>query len=335
MSALLHAPQSPRDIVTARRTAMIRGLFGDTLAKILSAPGVTDVVMNSDGKIWVSAAGSPKRHAASMTGHDAEKLIYAVAKNVGEHVGPDAPSLAAEVEIDGLDLRFQGFLQPVVASACFILRVPTSRVITRGEYLRQGIITQAQLGRLEAAILARENILICGGTGSGKTTFMNALLDGVADLTPHHRVVAIERTRELQCHVADAAFLRVSDTYTSQRALQDVLRAFPDRIMVGEVRGAEALEMMMAWNTGHDGGFCTIHAKTSKPSPRAALLRLEQAASLAATTTPLRLQPMIGEVVDLVVCIAKNDAHPAGRIVSFIGAVNGWNGTDYNIEKDA
>lgn len=324
----------PREIAAARRVAMIRGLFGELVGSLVAQDGVTDIVVNSDGKVWVTVTGEGKRMAGRMAPDDAEKLIYAVGKNVGEHVGRDAPSLAAEVELGGVLLRFQGFLPPVTTAACFIIRKPPSRIYTLADYLAQGVITQGQLERLEAAVVSRENILVCGGTGSGKTTLMNALLDGVARLTPNHRVVGIERTRELQCLVADAEFLRVSDTYTSQRGLQDVLRAFPDRIMVGEVRGAEALEMMMAWNTGHDGGFCTIHAKTSRPSPRGALLRLEQAAALAATTTPLRLQPMIGEVVDLVVCITRSNANPAGRTVSFIGAVNGWDGSDYNLELD-
>lgn len=327
--------ETPRETVTRRRAGMIRNLFGELLGDLIAQDGVTDIVATSAGKVWVTATGRGKWLAGRLDPVEAEKLIYVLATNAGEHVSKTNPSLAAEVRIGDIDLRVQAFLPPATRGPCIIIRKPPTRVFTLAEFVEQGVITAAQLEFFESAIRARKNILICGGTGSGKTTFMNALLDGVARLTPTDRVCGIERTRELQCAVEDQEWLRVSDTYTAQRALQDLLRAFPTRIMVGEVRGAEALEMCMGWNTGHDGGFCTIHSKTSRPSPRAALLRLEQAAALAATTTPLRLQPMIGEVVDLVVCISLSDACPAGRIVSYVGEINGWNGTDYNLGKDA
>lgn len=335
MSALPATPTStPADIAARRRAVMIRSLFGDLIGGLVQQDGLTDIIANSDGKVWATVTGQGKRLAGRIDPHEAEKLILAVASNVGEHVGRDAPSLAAEVELGGQQLRFQGFLTPVTPAPAFSIRKPPTRIYTLADYVADGVLTEAQRALLEQAVAGKKNVLITGGTGSGKSTLMNALLEAVARLTPDDRVVMVERTRELQCKVVDAEYLRVTDTYTAQRALQDVLRSYPDRIMVGEVRGAEALEMLMAWNTGHDGGFCTVHAKTSRPSPRAGLLRIEQAASLAATTSPLRLQPMIGEVVDLVVCIAKSNANPAGRVVSYIGAVNGWDGNDYRIEED-
>lgn len=335
MSAALKTTESPREIVARRRATMLRSLFGELIGSLIAQVGVTDIVCNSDGKIFVTATGRGKWHAGHLPPLHAEKLIYAIAKSAGEHVARDNPSLAAELVIDDVELRVQAFLPPATRGPAIIIRKAATRVYTLQDYLDQGVITASQRALFEAAICDRKNILICGGTGTGKTTFMNALLEGVARLTPDDRVCGVERTRELQCKVADQDFLRVSDTYQAQRALQDLLRAFPTRLMVGEVRGPEALEMLYMWNTGHDGGFCTIHSKTSRPSPRAALLRLEQAAALAATTSPLRLQSMIGEVVDLVVCISRTDATPAGRIVSFIGEVLGWDGNDYITGKDA
>lgn len=326
--------QTPRSIAEARRTTMVRSLFGDLLSSLLMQEGLTDLVVNDDGKVWATISGQGKRLAGGIDPHEIEKLTYAVANLAGEKIGEDNPSLAAEVPFEGGMIRYQGFLRPVVRTAAAIIRKPPSVVYTIEDYVQDKILTARMADRLLRAVTDHENVLIAGGTGSGKTTLMNALLAAVAEHTPHDRVGIVERTTELQCRVADSITLRVTHTYSAQTALQDLLRAYITRIMVGEVRGAEALEMLMAWNTGHDGGFCTIHSKTSRPSPEPALLRLEQAASLAATTTPMRLQPMIGEAVDLVVCIAHSPASPAGRVVSHIGAVKGWNGSSYAIETE-
>lgn len=330
------AVRLPRDIAAARRAAMLKRLLGELIGDLVARDGLTDVEANSDGSVWAAFLGRPKARVGSIAPQDAEKLIYAVAKAAKEEVGRHRPALAAELESEAGDgtvvLRFQGFLPPVSRAPCFIVRKPPSAVYALEDYVAQGVMRPAQRERLELAVERRENVLICGGTGGGKTTLMNALLRSVAALSPGDRVLCSERTRELQCPVPNAEYLRTGEGYTTQQSLQDILRANPDRIMVGEVRGAEAMDMLMAWNTGHDGGFCTIHAKTSAPTPRAALIRLEQAASLA---TSMPLHRIIGETVDLVVCIQKSAANEAGRTVSHIAAVKGWSGADYDIQLEA
>lgn len=315
---------------------MLKRLLGELIGGLVAQDGLTDVEANSDGSVWASFHGKPVERVGRIAPEDAEKLIYAVAKAAGEQVGRSKPSLAAELEVETpagpVMLRFQGFLPPVTRHPAFIIRKPYERVLTLDDYLAQGVITPAQRVRLEAAVRARESILICGGTRCGKTTFMNALLDGVARWTPEDRVVCSERTRELRCASPNVEYLRTGPGYTAQQSVEDMLRANPDRGMFGEVRGAEAVDMLMFWNTGHDGGFCTIHSKTSRPSPRAALLRLEQAGSLG---TAMPLQRMIAETVDLVVCIQKSAANPAGRIVSHIASVRGWDGADYDVRLEA
>lgn len=315
---------------------MLKRLLGDLIGGLVAQDGLTDVEANSDGVVWAAFLGRPKMRAGTIAPQDAEKLIYAVAKAAGEQVGKDAPSLSAELQADGeagaVLLRFQGFLPPVTRRPGFVIRKPPSRIFKLEEYVAQGVITGRQRERLVQAVASHENIIIVGGTGTGKTTLMNGLLASVAAVTPADRVVCIERTRELQCPVENAEYIRIGVGYTAQKGLEDTLRTNPDRIMVGEVRGAEAADMLMAWNTGHDGGFCTAHAKTSSPTPKAALLRLEQAASLSNPMADYR--PQIGETVDLIVCIQKSAAVPAGRVVSHIAAVNGWTGADYDIRME-
>jgi type IV secretion system protein TrbB len=326
----------PRDIAAARRAAMLKRLLGDLIGGLVAQEGLTDIEANSDGRIWASFLGKPKACVGSMAPHDAEKLIYAVAKAAGETVGPEHLSLAAELEAEGeagpVVLRFQGFLRPVLRAPGFVIRKPPSRIFTLDEFVVQGVLADWQRERLFRAVADHENVLIAGGTGAGKTTLMNALLAAVAVVTPRDRVICIERTRELQCPVENAEYIRIAPGYPAQKALEDTLRANPDRIMVGEVRGAEAADMLMAWNTGHDGGFCTVHAKTSAPTPKAALLRLEQAASLSNPSADYR--PQIGETVDLIVCIQKSANVAAGRVVSHIAAVNGWDGASYEIRSE-
>lgn len=326
----------PRDVAAVRRAAMLKRLLGDLIGGLVAQDTLTDVEANSDGTIWAAFLGKPKARVGTIAAQDAEKLIYAVAKAAREHVGRDRASLSAELEIEAVDgavvLRFQGFLPPIVRSASFIIRKPSTAVFTLDDYVAQGAMTPAQRARLVRAVEGHENVLLSGGTGTGKTTLMNAMLHAAAQLTPGDRIMCSERTRELRCPSPNVEYLRTSDAYTPQQSLQDILRGNPDRVMFGEVRGAEALDMLMAWNTGHDGGFCTIHAKTSAPTPRAALLRLEQACSLA-TAQPLHR--MIAETVDLVVCIQKSATSPAGRIVSHIAAVQGWDGADYTLTLEA
>jgi type IV secretion system protein VirB11 len=339
MSAATSLPVAtqPRDVAAARRTAMLRGLLGSLIGGLIAQDGLTDIEANSDGAVWATFVGRGRERVGTISPEDAEKLIYAVAKAAGEQVGRERPSLSAELEADAGEggavlLRFQGSLRPVVRRPGFVIRKPSDRVFTLADYVAAGIMTPAQRGVLLRAALDHLNVLLCGGTGAGKTTLMNAMLDAVADETPEDRIVCSERTRELRCKSRNVEYLRTGPHYTPQQSLQDILRMNPDRIMFGEVRGAEALDMLMAWNTGHDGGFCTIHSKTSAPKPKAALLRLEQACALA---TAMPLQAMIAETVDLVVCIRKSAASPAGRIVSHIAAVKGWDVGDYALELEA
>jgi type IV secretion system protein VirB11 len=197
-------------------------------------------------------------------------------------------------------------LPPVSLSPCFAIRKPATTTFRLSDYVKAQIASPAMAKTLMAAVTDARSILIAGGTGSGKTTLANALLAEIAGL--EERVVIIEDTRELRCDAKDSVTLRTKPGVASLADLvRSTLRLRPDRIVVGEVRGAEALDMLKAWNTGHPGGIATVHAN----SARAALYRIEQLIQEAVATVPRRL---IAEAIDLIVFIKGRG--PARRIES-------------------
>jgi len=217
--------------------------------------------------------------------------------------------------------RFEGILPPVVLGPCFTIRKPGVRIFRLGDYIADGMLTEAQAAFLRQAVRDHRNILIVGGTSSGKTTFANALLAEMADLD--ERVILAEDTRELQCAAPDCIALRtVAGAVTLTALVRSILRLRPDRIIVGEVRGGEALDMLKAWNTGHPGGIATVHAN----SARSALYRIEQLCQEGVVTVPRRL---IAEAIDIVVFILGRGI---GRRIETVAEVTGLDGNgDYAV----
>jgi type IV secretion system protein VirB11 len=206
----------------------------------------------------------------------------------------------------------------------FSIRKRAQRLFTLDDYVESGILPGAGASAIRAAVSARENILVAGGTGSGKTTLVNAILAEPA--FRHERVVLIEDTRELQCAAADKVELLTKSTdprVSMTDLLRMTLRLRPDRIIVGEVRGGEALAMLKAWNTGHPGGVATLHAN----SPLDALRRVEELIGEVSQVIP-RLS--IAAAVGLVVFIERTADAP-GRRVSAIDRVDGLDGDGYRL----
>jgi type IV secretion system protein TrbB len=181
---------------------------------------------------------------------------------------------------------------PVVAAPTFAIRKPAAAVFTLDDYVASGIMRPSQATALRDAVVRRRNVLVAGGTSTGKTTLVNALLAEVAKTGD--RVVLIEDTRELQCRAPNLVSLRTKDGVASLSDLvRSSLRLRPDRIPIGEVRGAEALDLLKAWGTGHPGGIGTIHAGTAM----GALRRLEQLVQEAVVTVP---RALIAETIDVI-----------------------------------
>jgi type IV secretion system protein TrbB len=277
-----------------RRRNMLRTAMGPAIALALDEPDVVEVLVNPDGRLWLDRHGSGRADTGVvLTPHEAERIIRLVASHVRAEANGSSPIVSAELPETGE--RFEGLLPPVALAACFAIRKPAKTTFRLADYVKAQIASPVMAKILTAAVAEGRNILVAGGTGSGKTTLANALLAEVAGLD--QRVVIIEDTRELRCDAKDAVALRTKPgVATLADLVRSTLRLRPDRIVVGEVRGGEALDMLKAWNTGHPGGIATVHAN----SARAALYRIEQLIQEAVTTVPRRL---IAEAIDLVVFI--------------------------------
>lgn len=287
------------------------------VAKYLEDPEVCEIMLNPDSRLWIERFGQPMEHVGFMTAGQAEALMSTVAATLRTTITRENPILECELPLDGS--RFEALIPPIVAAPTFTLRMKAVKVFTLADYVASGVMTARHKEVLELGIVDRKNILVVGGTGSGKTTLCNGIIDGVSTLTPEHRVVIGEDTSEIQCTAKNVVFLRTSDTVDMLRLLKVTMRLRPDRIVIGECRGGEALALLKAWNTGHDGGVATVHAN----SARAGLIRMEQ---LIAEVSPAPMQNLIAEAVDLVVFIKKT---AQGRRIEEIVSVEGYNSAGY------
>ena len=279
----------------ARGARMLRTALGTAIADYLDDDRVVEVMLNPDGKLWVDfLSGGLEDTGYSILPADAERIVRLVAHHVGAEVHAGAPRVSAE--LPGTSERFEGLLPPVVAAPSFAIRKPAIAVFTLQDYVTAGIMTPDQAGVLSDAVAERRNVLVAGGTSTGKTTLVNALLAEVAKTSD--RIVLIEDTRELQCAAPNLVSLRTKDNAVSLRDLvRSALRLRPDRIPIGEVRGPEALDLLKAWGTGHPGGIGTLHAG----SAIGALHRLEQLIQEAAVTVP---RGLIAETIDLIAVLS-------------------------------
>ena len=278
-----------------RGARMLRTALGPAIAALLEDPAVVEVMLNPDGRLWIDRLSEGLSDTGEhLSAADGERIVRLVAHHVGAEVHARSPRVSAELPESGE--RFEGLLPPVVAAPTFAIRKPAVAVFTLDDYVTAGTMSADQAETLREAIAARANILVAGGTSTGKTTLTNALLAEVAKT--QDRVVIIEDTRELQCAAPNLVAMRTKDgVATLSDLVRSSLRLRPDRIPIGEVRGSEALDLLKAWGTGHPGGIGTIHAGTGI----GALRRLEQLIQEAVVTVP---RALIAETIDLVAVLA-------------------------------
>lgn len=278
----------------ARRAAMLRTAFCETVRSALSASDTIEIMANPDGSIWIERAGrGVEKSEHALAACDRERVIRLVASASLE----TSQTGIVSAELPGSGERFEGILPPIATAPCFSIRKPSPAPFSLGDYVCQGALSKPLCAALRRSISMRDNIVIAGGTSSGKTSFANALLAEPA--FAEERVVILEDTRELRSEGQNCVRLKTHASGSDMRALvRSTLRLRPDRIVVGEVRGAEALDLLKAWNTGHPGGVTTLHANSAP----GALTRLEHLA-LEAVSSPS--QNLIAEAVNVVLFMAR------------------------------
>ncbi|SCY89346.1 P-type conjugative transfer ATPase TrbB [Rhizobium sp. NFACC06-2] len=306
----------------SRLVRKLQEALGDRLCSALDDSAVTEIMLNPDGRLFIENVGQGITAVGEMSAAAAEMVIGTIAHALRSEVDTDQPIISGELPIGGH--RFEGLLPPVVSRPAFSIRRRASRLIPLEEYVRTGVMNAAQVGKIRSAISSRLNIVISGGTGSGKTTLANAVIGEIVNSAPYDRLVILEDTAEIQCLGNNVVFLHTSDTVDMGRLLKSTMRLRPDRIIVGEVRDGAALTLLKAWNTGHPGGVATVHANTAT----SALRRFEQ---LTAEVSQQPMHDVIGDAVDLIVSMERTSR---GRRVRDVINVERFANGDYEIQSD-
>ena len=321
---------------TASLNPALDAYVGFELAALLKRGDVTELYINDDGYVWYESYKEGKvKSSIYLDPVKARGVIEMIAGDSGKIANEDVCSVSTEIR--GYGYRFQGELPPVVRFPQFNIRKKATQIFTLSDYVKNGTMSMEYKDFLEKAIALRKNILVVGGTATGKTTFLNAVLEAIARITPSHRIISLEDLPELQCPADDYSPMFTKQDVGSSgvrfdmtRLLMDCMRRSPDRIVVGEVRDGCAYTMLKAWNTGHPGGACTVHADTASSG----LLRIESLA-LEDPNAPKNinvLRMLIGEAIDVIVSIVtvRYKDGTKGRKINEILQLDGYDG---NLDK--
>ena len=305
---------TPHQLQEQRLVELLRRQLGSPILAALDDPRITEIMVNEDGRVWFESYGRGMHEAGiTMPPTQIEGLIGTVAASLGTMANVSSPIIEGELPIAGV--RFEGLLPPVARKPCCVMRKPAQVLYTIDDYVQDMSVEQRDADVLRDAIDHRLSVIVAGGTGSGKTTLAGALINEMVDRSdPNERYVIIEDTLEIKCRAHNLVQLHTADNADMTRLVRATMRLRPDRIIIGEVRGAEALALLKAWNTGHPGGVTTIHAN----SAAAALTRLSSLVQEAGVPP----QPeLIAETINLIVFIART---PEGRRVREITRIEGY-----------
>ncbi|EKK1648059.1 P-type conjugative transfer ATPase TrbB [Escherichia coli] len=307
------------DSVDLRAIEKLKRDMGRSLMEALEDPETLEIMLNPDGKLWREKFGQPMFCMGTVPVQRSKTIIQTIAGFHKKIIDSNSPFLECELPIDCS--RFAGQLPPLVAGPTFAIRKKASRIFLLDEYVDKGVMTRVQADFICRAIAAHKNILVIGGTGSGKTTLLNAIIAEIVRQFPDERICIIEDTGELQCAALNFVQYHTTINVTMTDILRLILRMRPDRIFVGETRGPEALDMLDAWNTGHEGGAASLHANNTL----SALTRLRSLISRN-PFAPREIEPVIGEAVNVIVQISKTSE---GRRIKEIREIQGYENGEY------
>jgi type IV secretion system protein VirB11 len=310
-------PLGQSDSVTARAIAKLTRDLGPQLIAALRDPKTVEIMANADGAVWLERLGEPMQRLCELRAAQRQAIIETVAGIHDREVNRSTPLIEAELPLD--KSRFAGQLPPVVTSPTFCIRKRAIQLFTLEQYCAGGIMSDSHRAAILAAIASRKNILVVGGTGSGKTTLVNGIIHEMVLRSQQQRICIIEDTGEIQCVAENCIQFHTTIHVDMTQLLKTALRVRPDRILVGEVRGPEALDLLMAWNTDHPGGAATLHANNAAAS----LDRLMMLVSMN-PRAPREIERVIAEAVNLVVYISRTrDGRRVQEVLQVSGFENG------------
>ena len=298
-------------IVRQRVDHQLEQALGPMIVTSVLTRGTIEVMRDPDGALVVEDECG-RRVIGTMSDRQAELIISTVAALHSRVANALNPTVEAELRIGRVNVRFTGALAPLAAAPTIAIRVPSWTSYTLDDHVAQNMMSRRHAHFIRRAIKEKRNLLIIGGTGSGKTTLANTLL---GEIDPAERVIILEELSELRRQSdRHTVYLRTTAQHDLTSLVRTTMRLKPDRIIIGELRGGEALALLKAWVTGHPGSFTTIHAGSAAE----ALLRLDGLVQEAGVPPQSRL---IRETIHLLVVIALT---PNGRRITEIATINGY-----------
>lgn len=308
-----------RSIYSDRILAILKSSLGEKINIYFEDEDIIEIMLNDDKTVWVDSLKKGMYFTGVILENtEAMKIINTVATFMEAKVDKENARMSAELPDTGF--RFESVVPPNVDNPIFTIRKKSILIFTLDDYVRMGSLTEFQKEVIEKAINNYKNILIVGGTSTGKTTFANAC---IAAIPKKDRLVILEDTKEIRSSCPNKVSLKTS-MYTSMEELfYSTMRLRPDRIIVGEIRGATSLDLLTAWNSGHSGGVSTIHSDSTE----GALEQLEQYNQRKSVD---KQQKLIGKAVDLVVVLKRVNGE---RKVVEIKEVLGFDEGKYTIRE--
>lgn len=292
------------DTTEKRQAELVKDSLGKEILKYLDDPEVNEVYINQDYSLRIDTISGRRKTDVILTSDTVARICKSIAGINRQVITEKNPELGVEIRL--LQVRAQIMFPPIVSRPTFFLRKKPRQIFSLEDYQAQGALSEKYYEIIVDCIKRRKNIIVAGATGSGKTTFLNAILKKLSEINPEHRLVILEDLPELQCSSDDVQYMTTSGNRTTSVTMQDLvfisMRLSPQRILIGEVRDKSAYDVLKAWNTGHPGGFCTIHADGCHD----AFIRLELLVKEADTGSSTRdIKALIGSTVGVIISIQK------------------------------